>query len=150
MYLPFKKPFCSLVMNFGSFFKITKIIWIFVALCNIAILPMFSQSFEFILFLHAVSSYLFCFYKYTLLWQRLSSNCSMLGISSSSNLVCSFLRKKRRSVIPVYDKNNIHQIKEDELVLTVDQQSFCLNAPSEIRGSYIISYPSFKNYCCYW
>ena len=66
-------------------------------------------------------------------------SCNTHTNSQKVDIIFKKKKKKRKK------KNCVSGLKEDELVLTV-QQSFCLNAPSEIRGSYIIFYPSFKNY----
>ena len=50
---------------------------------------------------------------------------------------------KKQYAIPVYDRNNIHEIDAEEVVLTINDQLFFEMILLKIRGS-CISYGSFK------
>ena len=50
---------------------------------------------------------------------------------------------KKQYAVPMYDRNNIHKIDEEELVLTINDQLFFEMIMLKIRGS-CISYASFK------
>ena len=44
---------------------------------------------------------------------------------------------KKQYAIPVYDRHNIHKIKEEEFVLTIDDQFFFGNDPSQDQREFL-------------
>ena len=71
-------------------------------------------------------------------------NNSLLRDMSFVNLVKQVIWDlKKQYAVPVYDRNNIHKIDEEELVLTINDQLFFEMILLKIRGS-CISYASFK------
>ena len=71
-------------------------------------------------------------------------NNSVLRDMTFVNLVKQvILDLKKQYSVPVYDRNTIHRIDEEELVLTINDQLFFEMILLKIRGS-CISYASFK------